>query len=407
MHRDTHLRFVSISHRTAPVACRERFYVADADKQEFSALLREEYPDIKSFLLLVTCNRTEIYFESQQTTAERVLNTFLEYKLGKNIPEERCLFTTGDKTEGTVKHLLRVAAGLESTVLGDAEILNQVKKAYHFALERGLQGSLLERAVQTVFRSHKRVSNETAFRDGTTSTAYKALKMVSSLYRSQAHEKKILVVGAGDIVQQLLRYNTKFGYTKVWLANRTESKALQLAQLHKVHVCPWKSIINNDLKEFDVIISAVSNRSGLISKGLDTSRQLLLIDLAVPGNIDPKLVSRSNVVFSDLDNITSHLEVNRSSRIEATTKVEGIIREEWELFIEWYRMQPFREILAKRKLETLKTLKDHEAFRAYQPGELSRIADQIIRKLLKNPDSIYDANAVKEMTEQMAVLHTV
>ena len=407
MHRDTHLRFVSVSHRTAPVACRERFYVADADKKAFSALLLKKYPDINSFLLLVTCNRTEIYFESSQTNASQVLKSFLIYKLGENHKEEDRLFTCGDRTEGTVKHLLRVAAGLESTVLGDAEILHQVKKAYHLALQRGLQGSLLERAVQTVFRSHKRVSNETAFRDGTTSTAYKALKLVSGLYRNKAHEKRILVVGAGDIVQQLLKYNNKFGYKNVWLTNRTESKAVHLAKQYKVHCFPWNALVQNNLEDFDVIISAVSNRSGLISRGLDTRRKLLLIDLAVPGNIDPLLETQSNVVFSDLDNITSHLEENRTSRIEATEKVEQIIRQEWELFIHWYRMQPFREVLAKRKAQTLEILKKQEAFKLYSTEQLSKVADQIIRKLLKDPESIHNANAVEELIKRMTLLQSV
>lgn len=407
MLKDTQLRFVSISHRTAPVACRERFYVADSDKEALSDLLRKHYPDLNSFLLLVTCNRTEIYFESKNTAAAQVLETFLHFKLGNNLPEEHCLFTTGDKTEGTVKHLLRVAAGLESTVLGDAEILNQVKKAYHFALERGLQGSLLERAVQTVFRSHKRVSNETAFRDGTTSTAYKALKLVGGLYRSQAHDKKILIVGAGDIVKQLLRYNLKFGYHNVWLTNRTESRARKLAQQYKLQCFPWHDLIHKNLSEFDVIISAVSNQSALISGGLDQKRQLLLIDLAVPGNIDPALEDLPNVVFSDLDNITSHLEENRASRMKAKEKVEQIIREEWELFTDWYHKQPFRELLAQHKAMTLETLNRHDGFKHYDQEQRNKIADQIIRKLLKDPVLMNNSAAIEELVQNMSELQTV
>jgi len=407
MLKDSHLRFVSISHRTAPVACRERFYVADADKEALSVLLHEQYPDLNSFLLLVTCNRTEIYFESGETSAKQVLDTFLKFKLGKNKPEEQCLFTTGDKTEGTVRHLLRVAAGLESTVLGDAEILHQVKKAYHFALERGLQGSLLERAVQTVFRSHKRVSNETAFRDGTTSTAYKALKLIGNLFRTQAHDKKILVVGAGDIIKQLLKYNAKFGYTNVWLTNRTESRAIQLAQQYKHNCFAWNSLLQKQISEFDVIISAVSNQSALISGGLDSERKLLLIDLAVPGNIDPLLAQQPNVVFSDLDNITTHLEENRASRIEATAKVEQIIKEEWELFTDWYRKQPLREVLAQTKKQTLEILRKHYASKHCEPVQLTKTADQIVRKLLKDPDLLNNSNAIEALIERMAPLQTV
>ena len=101
-------------------------------------------------------------------------------------------------------------------MLGDAEIIHQIKKAYHFSIAHKLQGSLLERALQTVFKTHKRISNETAFRDGTTSVAYKSLKVIRDCYsKTDAKSKKILFIGAGDIVKQLYKYNNKFNYNNI------------------------------------------------------------------------------------------------------------------------------------------------------------------------------------------------
>ncbi|MBT8206195.1 MAG: glutamyl-tRNA reductase [Eudoraea sp.] len=405
--RDVHLRFVSISHRTSPVGCRERFYVADGDKQALLDCIQKQFPEVSSLMLLVTCNRTEIYFESRSISASQIRDVFLKFALGLTEGKEQPLFITGDKTEGTVKHLLRVAAGLESSVLGDAEILHQVKKAYHFALERGLQGTLLERAVQTVFRSHKRISNETAFRDGTTSTAYKALKLTRDVFGGEAHEKNILFVGAGDIVEQLFKYNTKFGYRNVWITNRTEAKSKSLAKRYKARTLPWNTLVNNQLQDFDVIITAVSNCSSLISGGLNPDRELLLVDLAVPGNIDPRLQEQPNVLFSDLDNIASHLEENRATRLEAAVKVECIIKEEWRTFLQWYRQQPFRELLAQRKTETLKFLEENPKSAQCEPKELAKIADQVVRKLLKEPGALSDSAAVKEMVDRVLPFESV
>ena len=401
VHRDCYLRFVSVSHRTAPVACRERYHLAADTKEALVEALLKRFPDLSSLLLLVTCNRTEIYFESITTTAVAVRDIFLEFvQQDVNIREQQ-LFITSDRTEGTVKHLLRVAAGLESSVLGDAEILHQVKKAYHFSLERGLQGSLLERAVQTVFRSHKRISNETQFRDGTTSTAYKALKLVAGCYGPEASRKKILFVGAGDIVQQLLKYNVKFGYQNISITNRTEAKIIPLANRYGLDIFSWQDLLEQRLAAFDVIISAVSNRAALIREGIANDRQVVLVDLAVPGNIDPDLRQQKNVLFSDLDNIASHLEETRATRMEAAEKVELIIREEWQRLLNWYRQQTYRQLLAKRKQEVLELLRKAPPISDYSQKDLESLADQIVRKLLREPETLKEPTKVRDMVRRM------
>jgi len=175
---DTRLRYISISHHTAPVARRERFHLSDTAKQEVAKALQMAFPDLRSLLVLVTCNRTELYFESSKTPAAGIRDFLLQRTTGTVNTEDVADFRGSDRTEDTVLHLLKVSAGLESSVMGDAEIIHQIRKAYHYSLETGMQGSLLERCMQTLFKTHKRVSNETGFRDGTTSTAYKALKLL-------------------------------------------------------------------------------------------------------------------------------------------------------------------------------------------------------------------------------------
>lgn len=406
---ESHFRFISISHQTAPVVRRERYYLDAEQKGEMAVLLPKSFPDLSALLLLSTCNRTEIYFESESTSASELLHFLITLKIGHVLPEDQADFICSDSTGATVKHLLRVSGGLESSVLGDAEIIHQIKKAYHFSLEFNLQGSLLERSIQTVFRFHKRVSNETAFRDGTTSTAYKALKLIGDTFGQGTNEKKILLVGAGDIVRQLLKYNSKFGYQNLFITNRTEKRAQRLADNHRAQVWPWKKLLENDLSEFDVIISAVSNSSSLIHKGLHSTKQVLLVDLAIPGNIAPQLGEKANILMADLDSIASILHQNKVARTAASEHVNQIADEEWQGFMDWYHLKPLRELLAEHKLEVLSILEGirNTEMTGWSEERCSDMANRIVRKLLKNPEALHNRNKIKEIVLRNLPLQSV
>ena len=144
------LRYISISHNTATVTQREQFYIADPEKHTVVKHLCTVFPDVTGLLLLVTCNRTEVYFESEITTTNMLRDEFISLILRIRIPEIKAWFSQNDTTESSVMHLLKVSSGLDSKVLGDAEIICQIKKAYQLSITHKLQGSLLERAMQMV-----------------------------------------------------------------------------------------------------------------------------------------------------------------------------------------------------------------------------------------------------------------
>lgn len=405
LYTNTFFRYLSISHHTAPVSRRERFHMSDAGKQELSDAIIREFSDIRSLLILVTCNRTEVYFESGHTRATEIRDFFLREKVGTVRREDQVDFRTSERTEDTVRHLLSVAAGLESSVLGDAEIIHQIKKSYHFSLENHLQGSLLERCMQSLFRSHKRISNETGFRDGTTSTAYKALKEIGDTFGQEAASKKILFVGAGDIVRQLFKYNGKFGYRNVHITNRTASKAEKLAKIHKVSTWDWEKLHANDLAEFDVIIGAAGHCPALISGGVATDRQVLLIDLAVPGNFAASLGNQPHVVLQNLDSIAAQLERNRESRAAAANSVREIVEQEWAEYLDWYQKRPFRALMANRKDRVMEYLSETPGTPAGE--DLYVLADRIMRKVLKEPDALHDPEKLIEIASRYTPLQAV
>ena len=403
---DTRLRYISISHHTAPVARRERFHLSDAAKQEVAKALQMAFPDLCSLLILVTCNRTELYFESVNTNAASVRDFLLEHVTGDVNKVDVTDFRDSDRTEDTVLHLLKVSAGLESSVMGDAEIIHQIRKAYHYSLQTGMQGSLLERSMQTLFKTHKRVSNETGFRDGTTSTAYKALKLIGETFGSEAAEKKILFVGAGDIVRQLFKYNSKFRYPNIFITNRTEPRAAKLARANNVNTFSWERLIANDLSEFDVIISAVSHASGLIHKGIATDKNVLLIDLAVPGNFAPALASATSVLLHNLDSIACQLKSNREARRAAIENVEEIIAQQWSEYRQWQEMQPFRNLMARRKKQVHKALSRIGIAERYgwSKNEVTVLVNQIMRKILKKPETLQYSRDLEVLVTQYAAL---
>ncbi|WP_420321180.1 glutamyl-tRNA reductase [Flagellimonas sp.] len=399
------LRYLSISHKNASVKQREKFYIADNQKEEVIAKICTSFPDITGLLLLVTCNRTEIYFEADTTSAGSLLRFLVSHLLGGKSSEDERLFVVNDTTETSVRYLLEVSSGLVSKVLGDAEIVYQLKKAYQMARAHNLQGSLLERAMQTVFKSHKRIRNETQFRDGTTSVAYKALKMIGDTYgKATAKEKKILFVGAGDIVRQLFKYNVKFDYEHVYISNRTKSKALSLTNRYLGQWFEWENVLDNRFQDFDVIISAVSNRPQLITKMKGNSKTRLLIDLALPGNIDIDPNANADILFYDLDTISLELEDNREKRLAAIEQVNVIKEEELNEFKKWHKEAPLRAVLADYKITLNQKIKGYLETQEepFDKRKIKLITDRVMRKLIKQPNSYVPANKINRLIAEHA-----
>jgi glutamyl-tRNA reductase len=380
------LRYISISHKTASVTQREEFHIPEEEKSELVTLIYDAFPDISGLLLLVTCNRTEIYFESEVICANTLLDFIINLKTKKNNPVKKKLFDSGNSTEDTVRHLLKVTSGLASSVLGDAEIVHQIKKAYQFSIAHKTQGSLLERAMQTVFKSHKRISNETHFRDGTTSVAYKSLKVISNTFdQGSAKSKKILFIGAGDIVKQLFKYNSKFDFTNIRVSNRTEETAKTLAKKHNCKVFDWQRVLTNDFEGIDVIVSAASNCPQLVKSLRISDHKVLLIDLALPSNIDKNLAGLENILLYDLDSISVDLEETKEKRFAAIGEVGKIITEELVVYNEWLQGAPLRAFLSEHKIIVNQGVKDFFGYgmEEIDDQKIKLVIDRIMRKLRK------------------------
>jgi glutamyl-tRNA reductase len=398
------LHFISISHKTASVTRREEFHIIEEEKSDLVNLICKTYSDIKGLLLLATCNRTEIYFESSAISATTMRDFFISYKAKHSIKERQQLFRYSDNTEDTITHLLQVSSGLESLVLGDAEIIHQIKKAYQFSMENQLQGSLLERALQTAFKIHKRISNETNFRDGTTSVAYKSLKVIrDSFDKSIVKSKKILFVGAGDIVKQLFKYNAKFKFNTIYISNRSQDKAINLANRFSCRVYDWNKVLKNDFEGFDVIISAVSNCPQLIKNVPSRASKTLLIDLAMPNNIDKTLRQFENINLFDLDSISIELEDTKAKRLSALNKVNNIINEEIPVYLDWLQSAPLRTFLAEYKIVVNKKVKGYFEDET-EDDKIKTVTNHVMRKLMSETETLKSLSKIDAIILEQTLL---
>lgn len=400
------LRYISISHKTASTEQREKYHISEEEKESLIHLICKDFTDITSLLLLATCNRTELYFESTETSANSILDFLIDYKSIKNTKEEKALFCFTDSTENTIIHLLEVSSGLESLVFGDAEIISQIKKAHQFSMAHQLQGSLLERALQAVFKTHKRISNETDFRDGTTSVAYKSLKVIRQNFdNASVKSKKILFIGAGDIVKQLFKYNSKFNFSNIYITNRSEEKAIIISQTNNCKTYPWANALANNFDDFDVIISAASNCPNLIKENFCVNKKMLLIDLAVPCNINKALAHNTNVILYDLDSISVELEETKEHRLAATDAVKNIISEELATYIDWHREAHLRAILAQFKISVSDKVKTY--FKSNPDNSnITMVTNQVMKKLIvENQTSISPKDLNSLISKEISLLN--
>ena len=391
------LKYISISHHKASTERREPYALNREIKTDLMVELKKAFTDIEGILWVSTCNRTEVYFEATETTAKQVATFFIAYLNPKtNITSELALFKLKNRTINSAQHLLSVANGLDSSVIGDDQIISQIKNAYLEAKQINNQGSIMERVFQAVFRSHKRILKETNFKSGSRSTAYKALKKIEDRFgKDPLEKKKLLIIGAGQIAEQVLKYQSKFKMAEVAIANRTEKKAEKLAERYGVTTYPWQKVVENNYAEYDAIITAVSNRKNLLTKLPSPWRKMIFIDLALPGNIDHAyLKTLQNVAMINIDELTKDVADVNEKRNEALDTVKQIITEEINTLYEWLDKSKMRDFLKTYKQSVKEILKKTVA----QLPELNeeQLVNTLLNNLIKQPAKNLSSGGILE-----------
>ena len=329
---------VGLSHHTAGVSLRERFAVDEAALAETLGRLRREAA-LHEVVLLSTCNRVEVYGRSDEPDLSvQKCEQLLQQSAGAEAN-----FYHRPHMEGA-RHLFRVVCGLDSMVVGETEILGQVKDAYAAALDGGATGAMLNRLFQQAFRVAKQVRTETAITRGSVSVGSVAVELAEKIF-GDLSGCRVLLLGAGEAGARVARSLQSRGVRGLILSNRTFERAAELAAelggmaLHFDH---WRGSLN----DVDIVISSTASRERLLSvEELEPlvksrgDRPLFLVDLAVPRDFDPALNQLEGVYLHDMDSLQAMAQRGMAEREKEVARCEELIAAQVDEFIEWVRLR--------------------------------------------------------------------
>jgi glutamyl-tRNA reductase len=321
---------LGINHETAPVAVRERVaFAEDALPQALHAL--KALPPVHEVALLSTCNRTELYAAVDEG-GEALLADWLATHPGDAAGLHAYLYRHADRD--AARHLFRVASGLDSLVLGEPQILGQVKQAWAAARAAGTLGNRLDRLFQHAFTTAKRARTETRIGASPVSVASTAVRLLQESF-ARPSEATVLLIGAGETIELAARHLVQARVARLLVANRTLAHAQELASRHGGYALPL-SELDRHLSEADVVISATASRDPVIARAQVEAallqrkqrhdyKPLLLIDLAVPRDIEPSVAELRDAYLYTVDDLQRAVEDNRRTRREAAEEAEAII----------------------------------------------------------------------------------
>lgn len=338
-----HILVVGVNHRTAPVEIRERFSVSGEALDRALRHLKETRSVLES-VVLSTCNRTEVYaVVDAPHPGEQFIRKFLGELSGLG-REEFGRYVYVYENDAAIHHLFRVAAGLDSMILGETQILGQVRDAFLRAQERGNTGAIFNQLFRRAVTAAKRGHTETDVGQHAVSVSYAAVELARKVFGSM-EEKSVLLIGAGKMSELTATHLWNQGVSRVMVVNRTLERARELAGRFSGEAYDW-SALGLALAEADIVISSTGApgyvlERDTVSRVVRRRRQkpMLLIDIAVPRDLDPAINDLPGVFLYDIDDLREVVAHNLQERERAAMRVKDILEEEIRGFKQWYNMQ--------------------------------------------------------------------
>ena len=382
---------ISLSYKKAPLDIRELIALDETSCRLFLQTLKG-FIQASDILVLSTCNRTEVYYNADIDHSTEIVKLLGITKGIGNISQYFDYFTILNEHDDAVQHLFEVSMGLESQVVGDMQISNQVKQAYQWAADNETAGPFLHRLMHTIFFTNKRVVQETSFRDGAASTSYAAIELIEELTADMA-EPSILVVGLGEIGADVCRNLKDNGFRDVKITNRTQAKAKGLAEECGMDVLPFEEIVQG-MKAADVIISSVARETPFFTKEMVKRLNVLsfkfFIDLSVPRSVEADVETVPGVLVYNIDTIQNKASEALQLRLNAVPKVKEIITESIEQFNDWSKEMMVSPTINRLK-NALETIRQEEMARYMKklgPKEaklMDNITKSMMQKIIKLP----------------------
>jgi glutamyl-tRNA reductase len=329
---------LGVNHKTTPVEVREKIALSNGYEEPLAAL--KKIDGLREYYLLSTCNRVELLLVTEAES--NVEEDIIDFLFGDTVSRTECrqyLYLLYDKD--AVHHLFLVAASLDSMVIGEAQILGQLKDAYRHAAHFGCTGPLLNKLIHRAFSVAKRVRTETAIGSSAVSISYAAVQLAKKIFGNLG-DKNVLLVGAGEMAELAAEHLVGQGVGSVTVANRTLSRAVDLAKRFKGKAVSITELVPQ-LEHVDIIISSTGAKEIILHKDQVKSvmrsrmnRSLFFIDIAVPRDLDPGLNEIGNVYLYDIDDLSNVVEINKSERDKEAVKAARIVDEEILKFERWF-----------------------------------------------------------------------
>ena len=373
---------LGINHKTAPVDIRERVAFAPEHLAEAVAKACEE-AKLREVAILSTCNRTELYCSLEGEQSAQLLQWLADYHQVDPQQLKACSYEHWDQS--AAQHMMRVAAGLDSLVLGEPQILGQLKNAFSVSQDAGRLHAELGRLFRHTFSVAKQVRTETSIGQNPVSVAYAAVSLAQHIF-ADLGESRALLIGAGETIELVARHLKQAGVRSITIANRTLGRALALAEEVDGKAIEF-SQIPDELENADILISSTASQLPILGKGsveaaLKKRRHapMFMVDIAVPRDIEPQVGELEDVYLYTVDDLTEVIEENQRSRQDAAQEAEQLIEQGAGQF-----MRQLRELDAVDTLTQLRSkhtqLAEEELARALRLLEQGKPAEEVVKRL--------------------------
>ncbi|MCM3517764.1 glutamyl-tRNA reductase [Staphylococcus xylosus] len=415
-----HLIAVSINHRTADVALREKVAFKDDAIRSANVGLYETKSILEN-VILSTCNRTEVYAVTDQIhTGRYYIQRFLARSFGFDVEEikEMTEVKVGDDA---VKHLLQVTSGLDSVVLGETQILGQIRNAFFIAQEEDTTGTIFNHLFKQAITFAKKAHNETDIADNAVSVSYAAVELSKKVF-GKINNKQALIIGAGDMSELSLLNLIGSGVTDITIVNRTLSKAQNLAMKHNVKFEAMTSLPQL-LANVDIVISSTSSDEYIVTNKMLQScaserknDSLVLIDIAVPRDIEPTIDAIEDVFNYDVDDLKGLVDANLRERQNAADQIMQSIPNEIAAHNEWVNMLGVVPVIRALREKAMNIQEDTmDSLDRKLPGLsererkiISKHTKSIINQMLKDPiKQAKELSSDKKSTEKLELFQNI
>lgn len=409
---------IGINHTTAPIDVRER--VAFPDSVLPAALDKLIHvPSVEEAAIVSTCNRTELIcsVESYQTGRTNTAQWLSNYHNLQFDQTESYIYD--HREQDVAKHMFRVASGLDSMVLGEPQILGQLKSAYQSAVGAGTLGKQLNQLFQTSFNVAKKVRTHTSIGTNPVSVASTAVSLAKQLF-GDLSQRKALFIGAGETIELAAQHLTAVGINRITIANRNIARAQRLANKFEGYGVSL-SYISEIIPESDIVITATSSTLPILGKGLLENslkrrkhQPILLIDLAIPRDVEPEASQLQDIYLYSVDDLKQVIQENMQSRIDAAEQAEIIIDDEVMKFYHWLRGQDVADIIRsyRSQAEQHRNETTDKALRMLKQGRsaeetLNFLANTLVNKLLHNPTEALKSASAENHQELLEAAKTI